>query len=125
MRKPALVIIGVLLLLIFHAGFAFGNKSVVSIEAPKTAPKGSEVTIKVTATHSANSALHYTQWLKLTVNGNEVARWDYSSSKRPEGEVFTREVKTKVVENVDIVAEASCNVHGSAGPATAKISVRD
>ena len=46
-------------------------------------------------------------------------------SKRPEGDVFTREVKIKAVENMDIVAEASCNVHGSAGPATAKIAVRD
>lgn len=125
MRKPALVIIGVLLLLMFHTGFAFGSKSAVSIDAPQTARKGSEVTIKVSATHNGNSALHYTQWLKLTVNGNEVARWDFSGSNRPEGEVFTREVKIKVVENVDIVAEASCNVHGSAGPATAKITVRD
>lgn len=125
MRKPGLVIISVLSLLIFQAGFAFGNKSAVSIDAPQTARKGSEVTIKVSATHNANSALHYTQWLKVTVNGSEVARWEFSGSKRPEGDVFTREVKIKAVENMDIVAEASCNVHGSAGPATAKIAVRD
>ena len=125
MRKLALALIGFSLFLSFHADLAFAGKAAASIEAPQAAQKGSEVTIKITATHNANSALHYTQWLKVTVNQKEVARWDFSAGKRPEGEVFTREVKLKAVENMDVAAEASCNIHGSAGPATTKISVRD
>jgi desulfoferrodoxin (superoxide reductase-like protein) len=125
MKKLALGMIGFWLLFSVQAGPAFANKSSVSIEAPKTAQKGSEVTIKVTATHNANSSMHYTQLLRVTVNQKEVGRWEFSSGKRPEGEVFTREVKLKAVENMDVAAEASCNVHGSAGVATAKISVRD
>jgi desulfoferrodoxin (superoxide reductase-like protein) len=125
MRKLALAVVSLSLLFSFHAGLAFAGKSQASIDAPQTVQIGSEVTIKVTATHNANSALHYTQWLKVTVNQKEVGRWEFSSGKRPEGEVFTREVKLKAVENMDVVAEASCNVHGSAGVATAKISVHD
>jgi desulfoferrodoxin (superoxide reductase-like protein) len=125
MRKLAWAVIGFSLVFSFHAGLAFAGKSAVSIDAPQTAQKGSEVTIKITATHNANSAAHYTQWLKVTVNQKEVGRWEFSSGKRPEGEVFTREVKVKAVENMDVAAEANCNVHGSAGVATLKISVRD
>ena len=125
MRKLAWAVIGFSLVFSFHAGLAFAGKSAVSIDAPQTAQKGSEVTIKITATHNANSALHYTQWLKVMVNQKEVSRWEFSSGKRPEGEVFAREVKLMAVENMDVVAEASCNIHGSAGPATTKISVRD
>ncbi len=48
-------------------------------------PKGSEVTLKVTVTHSANSATHYTEWVKVTANGKEIARWNFTSGQRPEG----------------------------------------
>ena len=112
MRKLALAVVCFSLVLSFDAGLAFAGKAQASIDAPQTAQKGSEVTIKVTATHNANSALHYTQWLKITVNQKEVARWEFSSGKRPEGEVFTREVKLKAVENMDVAVEASCNMHG-------------
>ena len=43
----------------------------------------------------------------------------------PEAAVFTKEVKVKILENVEISAEANCNVHGSQGPATLKLSVKE
>jgi desulfoferrodoxin (superoxide reductase-like protein) len=58
------------------------------------------------------------------VNKKEVARWDFTSDKRPEADVFTREVRVKASEDLEVVAEASCNNHGSKGPATVKISVK-
>jgi hypothetical protein len=36
---------------------AFANKSEASIEGPTEAVKGSEVTLRITATHNANTAL--------------------------------------------------------------------
>jgi desulfoferrodoxin (superoxide reductase-like protein) len=77
----------------------------------------------VTATHSANNFLHYTDWLAVTVNGKEIARWNFTRSKRPEDSVFTREIKYTVNENTEIKAEGHCNMHGSKGPATAQVSV--
>jgi len=62
---------------------AWANKSETKIEAPETAAKGSEITVKLTVTHNANSAIHYTEWLYVQVNGKEVARWDFGS-KKPE-----------------------------------------
>jgi desulfoferrodoxin (superoxide reductase-like protein) len=103
---------------------AFANKSEASIEGPIEAVKGSEVTLRITATHNANTSSHYTEWLKVTANKKEVARWDYTKENRPEGALFTREIKIKVMEDTEIVAEASCNNHGSKGPAKHNIKVK-
>jgi desulfoferrodoxin (superoxide reductase-like protein) len=107
-----------------YARPAFANKASTSIEAPGTASKGSEIIIRVTATHNANSSSHHIEWLKVTANQKEIARWDYKGSNLPEAEAFTKEVKVKILENTEVTAEASCNRHGSQGPATAKILVK-
>ena len=116
-----------MLLLVVGAwnGVALADKAAATIEGPANAAKGSEVTLKVTVTHSANSALHHTKWLKVTANNKEIARWNYTSGERPDGAVFTKEVKVKVLETTEVKAEASCNVHGSKGPTTLKISVKE
>jgi desulfoferrodoxin (superoxide reductase-like protein) len=104
---------------------ALADKSSVTIQAPSEATKGSEVIIVVTTKHSANSFLHYTEWVSVMVNGKEVERWKYTASNRPPGEVFTKEVKVPATGDLNIKAEASCNVHGSAGPATLKVAVKN
>jgi len=108
-----------------YARSAFANKSTTSIEAPQTVQKGSEATIRVTVTHRGNNFIHYTNWLKVSANQKEIARWDFSSGRRPEAEVFTREVKLNALEDMEVVAQANCNIHGSTGPATVKISVKE
>ncbi len=103
---------------------AWANKAETKIEVPETAAKGSEITIKLTVTHSANSAFHYTEWLRVQINGKEIAKWEYSSGNRPEGATFTKEIKFKVDGDLEIKAKASCNMHGSAGEATAKVTAK-
>lgn len=110
--------------LTLRTGIAFANKSSTSIEAPQDVQKGSEVTLKVTVTHRGNSFLHYTNWLRVNVNQKEIARWEFSSGNRPESENFMREVKVIALENLEVTAEANCNLHGSTGPSTVKISVK-
>ena len=88
------------------------------------AAKGSEVTLRITVTHNSNTASHYTEWLKGMANGKHIARWDYTKENRPEGAVFTKEIKIKVMEDTEIVAESSCNNHGSKGPTKHKIMVK-
>ena len=119
------VSVKVLLVLFFHVGFALANQSAVSIEVAQTVQKGSEVTIRVTVTHSSNTASHYTEWLKVAVNQKEIARWDYTSGNGPEAAVFTKEIKVQAIENMEVTAQSSCNIHGSKGPTTAKISVKE
>jgi desulfoferrodoxin (superoxide reductase-like protein) len=104
---------------------AFANKSAASIQAPTEAPRGSEAVIRVTVTHNDNNPLHYTDWVYVMVNGKEVARWTYTAWNRPESATFTKEIKVTAGENLEVKAEANCNVHGSAGPAISKISVKD
>ncbi|MCX8118786.1 MAG: desulfoferrodoxin family protein [Desulfobacterota bacterium] len=111
-------------LLTLRTGVAFANKSSTTIEAPETVQKGSEVTIRVTVHHKGNNFLHYTNWLSVKVNQKEVARWEFSSGNRPEAEVFTREVKHTALEDMEVVAQANCNLHGSTGPSVAKIAVK-
>ncbi len=104
---------------------AWANKSEARIEVPETAAKGSEITLKVTVIHSANSALHHTEWLWVQVNGKEIARWNYSSSNLPEGATFTKEIPSKVEGPLEIKAKASCNNHGSAGEVSAKAAINE
>lgn len=124
MRTRTLVCISVLFILFSFAGPVLANKSSVSIEGPQTVAKDTEITIRVTVTHKGNSFIHYTHWLKVMVNQKEIARWDYTMGQRPEAEVFTKEIKIKADENMEVTAEASCNIHGSAGPAKLQISIK-
>ena len=103
----------------------WANKSATSIEVPENITKGSEITIRVTVTHNANSFIHYTKWLQIMVNGKEITRWDYTMGNRPEGAPFTKEIKYKAEGDIEIKAEASCNIHGSSGPSTVKVSVKE
>ena len=113
-----------LALLLLQWGPVLAYKSGASIEGPTNVVKGTEVTLRVTVTHSANSSSHYTEWLKVTANKKEIARWDYNKDKRPEAAEFTKEIKITIMEDTEIVAEASCNNHGSRGPATHRITVK-
>ena len=113
------------MIVLVYGGYAWANKSTASIEVPESIPKGSVITIRVTVTHNANNFMHYTKWLQIMVNGKEIARWDYTMGNRPEGAIFTKEIKYKVEGDIEIKAEASCNLHGSAGPATVKVSAKE
>ena len=124
-RRKLLFVLMMLPFYPLYARSAFANKSSASIEAPQSVQKGSEVTIRVTVTHKGNSFLHYTKWLRVIANQKEIARWDYSSGQRPEAEVFTKEITIKALEDLEVTAEAHCNIHGSTGPATVKISVKE
>jgi desulfoferrodoxin (superoxide reductase-like protein) len=127
MRKDrtGLIVLVVLMAFCVLTGVARANKSASAITVPESADRNTEITIRVTVTHSANSAAHHTEWLKVSVNGKEVARWEFTSSSLPEGGTFTREIKHRLAENAEVRAEASCNVHGSAGVNTARVKVKE
>ena len=114
----------ILAVLFLQASPAIANKAAATIEGPTNVAKGAEVTLRVVVTHNANSPSHYTEWLKVAANKKEIARWDYTKDKRPEGAEFTKEIKIKIMEDTEIIAEASCNNHGSRGPVTHKITVK-
>jgi len=113
------------MIVLLYGRDVLANKSATSIEVPENITKGSEITIRVTVTHNANSFIHYTKWLQIMINGKEITRWDYTMGNRPEGATFTKEIKYKAEGDIEIRAEASCNIHGSAGPSTAKVLVKE
>ena len=121
----SLSLIFLVVVLLLNGQDVWGNKSATSIEVPENISRGSEITFRVTVTHNANSFIHYTKWLQIMINGKEIARWDYTMGNRPEGATFTKEIKYKAEGDIEIKAEASCNIHGSAGPATVKVLVKD
>ncbi len=124
-RKFIRSLAGALLIFLFGRRIAWANKAEAKIEVPETLGEGSEIPIRVTVIHSANSFFHHVEWLWIQVNDKEIARWDYSVTNRPEGATFTKEIKYKVEGNVEIKAKASCNIHGSAGEAVAKVSASE
>jgi len=122
MTKKSLALLAFFLLAFSAAAYA--NKTAVAVVAPEFAAAETEVTITINVTHKGNSSFHHTKWVTVKADGEEIARWDFSGSKRPEAENFSREVKYTVTEAVEITAQGSCNIHGSAGPVTVKISVQ-
>ncbi len=112
------------LLVFLLAGQAFADQTAVSLEGPNEAINGSEVTIKINVVHKGNHFFHYTSEVVVQANGTEIARWEFSPWDKPEDEVFSREVKYMVTGPTEIIATGKCNIHGSAGPAVLKISVK-
>jgi desulfoferrodoxin (superoxide reductase-like protein) len=121
-RKAVMLLLG-FCFLCFYGVPAWADKSSVSIEAPKGAEKNAEVVLRFTVTHHGNSIFHYTQWLKVEIDGKPAGRWDFTGSNRPEGATFVREMRVKAIKSLDIAAEASCNIHGGAGVAKSTIQV--
>ena len=99
------------------------DKSSVSLAPIAQVTKGSTIRIKVLVTHNGNNFLHYTNWVHIMVNGKKIARWDFSWRKRHESETFTREVPCRIDADLEITAEAHCNIHGSKGPAALRVRV--
>ncbi len=122
--KTSLFLIAILLMGLYMADSVYANIPTVAIEAPESAANGSEITIKVTVTHSANNIFHHVDWLYIMVNGREVERWEYSWNKRPPDATFTKEIKYKVNGPLEIKAEAHCNMHGSKGPVVVNVKVQ-
>jgi desulfoferrodoxin (superoxide reductase-like protein) len=115
----------VLLFILLVAGNARANKAEVKITAPESAAKGSEIIIQVTVIHNADNFFHHVEWLWIQVNGKEIARWEYSASNRPEGATFTKEIKYKLEGNAEVKAQASCNLHGSAGETVVTVVAKE
>lgn len=102
---------------------AFAGKAGASIQGPRSGKKGEEITLKITFTHNSNSPSHFVEWARVSVNEKEVARWDFSPSRLPEGPDFVREVKIPLQSNLRVTAQAHCNKHGSKGAAVLEVQV--
>ncbi|MDW7759836.1 MAG: hypothetical protein SCM96_04260 [Acidobacteriota bacterium] len=115
--------LSMLCLLLLLTSSAYANRTAVSLDGPESAAAGTEITLTVKVSHRGNSAFHYTNWAVVKADGEEIARWDFKSSERPESENFTREIKYTVEKTVEITAQGNCSIHGSEGPAVLKITV--
>ena len=124
-RKTALFLIQFLSVVLLCANVAFANKASVSIEAPAEVAKGTEITIRLTVDHNADNVFHHVEWVEIKVNNNQVGYWKFSTFDLPPAAKFTKEIKYTVTENTEIRAEASCNLHWSAGPGFFKIAVKE
>jgi desulfoferrodoxin (superoxide reductase-like protein) len=103
------------------AGKAFADKASVTLEIPPDAAVGQEIKIKVNVTHDGNNFMHHVDWVVLKANGKEIKKWEFGGFSLPESGKFSKELVYKIEGPTEFWAEADCNLHGSAGPATAKI----
>lgn len=102
---------------------SFANKTSVKVIAPEKAEKGTEITVKIEVTHMGNSSSHYTDWVWIKVNGEEIQKWEYTKKALPDKQNFTLEIKLKAEATMEISAEGHCNRHGSKGEAKATVKV--
>lgn len=124
MKKMEILFAALCLAVLLLPSPGWAGKSSATIEAPATAQKGAEITVKINVAHDGNSMFHHTQRVLVKVNGEEIQRWEFGAFSRPEGEIFSKEFQIAVNEPLEIIAEASCNLHGSAGPAKASIGIK-
>jgi desulfoferrodoxin (superoxide reductase-like protein) len=124
MKHFGKILFCVMVFFLLSTGTALADKSAVTIDAPESAVKGTEITIRLNVTHHGNNMFHYTNRVYVKANGKEIARWSFSSTKTPESENFTKEVKYTVNETTQIEAEANCNIHGSTGITKSTITVK-
>lgn len=104
---------------------ALANRTSVSLSAPDRALRGSAITITLHVTHRGNNFTHFTNWVLLKADDQEIARWEFSAFNRPPSENFTLETTLEVQQTVQLVAEGNCNLHGSDGKAFHTITVTD
>lgn len=123
--RTGTMIAAVVLVITLYSGVSLADKAAVTVDVSDQAVKGTEITVKIHVTHSSNSFWHYTNRVKVIVNGKEAALWEYSMGNRPENAKFTREITLTINEPTEIVAEATCNLHGSQGPAKKTISLKE
>ena len=109
--------------LMLRPSAAEADQTKVRIEAPASAPAGTDITIRVDVTHNGNNFFHYTNWVWLKAGDTEIGRWTFSSQSRPENENFVREVHYTLTGPTVFTAQGNCNLHGSAGPAQAKVEI--
>jgi len=104
-------------------GQAHADKSSVRIEAPTNAPMGAAISITLHVSHSGNNLFHHTDWVTVKINGEEAKRWEFGMFSTPDTENFTLTVPHTMTGPIEIEAEASCNIHGSAGIAKHSVGV--
>lgn len=109
---------------VLRGGPALANKSAVRIVAPETAAAGEEITIELHVSHKGNNFFHYTEWVYIQINNEEVRRWTYGARNKPESEDFVVTLRHTLTEAIEIKAAANCNMHGSAGPAQARVALQ-
>lgn len=102
---------------------AIADKAGALVQGPKSARKGEEITLRLTFTHNSNTPSHFIEWARVLVNEKEVARWDFSPSRLPEGATLVRELRIPVQGALRVRAQASCNKHGSKGAASLDVQV--
>ena len=105
----------------------FANEPVVSIQIlSEKVQAGEEIEVQLTISHSANYFFHFVEWVDLFINREQSNYWGYSAFDLPPAKSFKKIVKYKVphMDEIIIVAEASCIRHGSAGKVTILVPVK-
>jgi len=119
-----IVLLMIIALLFLGAGSALANKATVRLEAPANAAQEEKITITLFVTHSANNFFHHTKMVKLIINGQEAARWEFSGMNLPEGAEFSRTFEYVLTGPITLESAAFCNMHGSSNTATATVGVQ-
>ncbi len=99
------------------------NKTSVKVVAPDTAVAGETVKITIDVKHKGNSARHFTDWVYVKINGEEVKRWEFSRTDLPESQEFQLEYEFVAESTVQIEIKGNCNLHGSSGKVMKTITV--
>ena len=121
MKKGICLILASAITILF-GGAAYANKASVEIVAPDSVKAGTDITITLNVSHKGNTDKHFTNHVWVKADGKEIARWDFTATRLPENEKFTREVKIRISVYTIIEAEANSNLHGSAGKVKKKIA---
>ncbi len=125
-RRPAVWCLVVLLIFFFVRPVSANEPRVTIKILSEEIKPGDEIIIELTISHSANSYIHFVDWVEILVNQMESSRWTYNPASIPPDQTFTKEYKYKVpdLNRIRIDAEASCIRHGSSGKVTLRVPIK-
>lgn len=111
------------LLVFFVSAPLLANKTGVDVIIPETATIGETVTVTIEVEHRGNSRMHYTDWVYVKLDGEEVKRWEFDRSDLPKNENFTVAYAFEFSGETKVEVEGNCNLHGSEGVVVKTIKV--
>lgn len=109
----------------FWSPAVFADESAVRVEAPAKAAAGEEIVIVLHVSHDGNNFLHHTNRVELRINDEMVKEWEYGTFSKPEAENFSVSFTFLAKQDLEIKAEAFCNLHGSKNTDVKTVSVEE
>lgn len=123
MYRRLLIIVSLMMFSGFLNTHVLADEAAIKMKVPTAVAAGSVITVKLEITHDGNNFIHHVDEVTVTAGEEEIKRWEFGMFDKPESENFVLEFEYTVDREIELTARANCNLHGSKGPQSLKITI--